>query len=190
MWCLLVSYIFEICENWCSHCNHYGLLLILQATQLDLHRHFYALGAGVIEEVRVQRDKGFGFVRFSTHAEAALAIQMGNAQSYLCGKLIKVGFSPVDAAGSLLIALLFCLCFMIIIAQVLLPLTIGCLNTVLLGEQADSTRNCFKSSSPTCCCAFARSVRDWYSDLREADSNEQDGWCSRCIDASPSAASS
>ncbi|CAK8560480.1 unnamed protein product [Lathyrus sativus] len=60
-----------------------------EATQLDLHRHFYTLGAGVIEEVRVQRDKGFGFVRFSTHAEAALAIQMGNAQSYLCGKLIK-----------------------------------------------------------------------------------------------------
>ncbi|KAB1211916.1 Oligouridylate-binding protein 1B [Morella rubra] len=58
-------------------------------TQLDLHRHFHALGAGVIEEVRVQRDKGFGFVRYSTHAEAALAIQMGNAQSYLCGKQIK-----------------------------------------------------------------------------------------------------
>ncbi|MCD7462657.1 hypothetical protein HAX54_049056 [Datura stramonium] len=31
----------------------------------------------------VQRDKGFGFVRFSTHDEAALAIQMGNAQSIL-----------------------------------------------------------------------------------------------------------
>ncbi|KAI9194449.1 hypothetical protein LWI28_006116 [Acer negundo] len=40
-------------------------------------------------EVRVQRDKGFGFVRFSTHAEAALAIQMGNNQSYLYGKQIK-----------------------------------------------------------------------------------------------------
>lgn len=60
-----------------------------EATQLDLHRHFHVLGAGVIEEVRVQRDKGFGFVRYSTHAEAALAIQMGNAQSYLCGKIIK-----------------------------------------------------------------------------------------------------
>nr|KYP50486.1 Nucleolysin TIA-1 isoform p40 [Cajanus cajan] len=63
--------------------------VIPQATQLDLHRHFHALGAGVIEEVRVQRDKGFGFVRYSTHAEAALAIQMGNAQSLLCGKQIK-----------------------------------------------------------------------------------------------------
>lgn len=61
----------------------------LQVTQLDLHRQFHGLGAGVIEEVRVQRDKGFGFVRYSTHAEAALAIQMGNAR-ILCGKPIKV----------------------------------------------------------------------------------------------------
>ncbi|KAJ6327387.1 hypothetical protein OIU78_014301 [Salix suchowensis] len=60
-----------------------------EVTQLDLHRHFHVLGAGVIEEVRVQRDKGFGFVRFGTHAEAALAIQMGNTQSLLCGKQIK-----------------------------------------------------------------------------------------------------
>ncbi|KAI5665373.1 hypothetical protein M9H77_15226 [Catharanthus roseus] len=60
-----------------------------EVTQLDLHRHFHSLGAGVIEEVRVQRDKGFGFVRYSTHAEAALAIQMGNTQSILGGKQIK-----------------------------------------------------------------------------------------------------
>ncbi|KAG6733238.1 hypothetical protein I3842_01G216900 [Carya illinoinensis] len=60
-----------------------------EVTQLDLHRHFHALGAGVIEEVRVQRDKGFGFVRYSNHAEAALAIQIGNTPSYLCGKQIK-----------------------------------------------------------------------------------------------------
>ncbi|XP_061342865.1 oligouridylate-binding protein 1B isoform X2 [Gastrolobium bilobum] len=63
--------------------------LASEVTQIDLHRHFYTLGAGVMEEVRVQRDKGFGFVRYSTHAEAALAIQMGNAQSILCGKQIK-----------------------------------------------------------------------------------------------------
>jgi len=63
--------------------------LASEVTQLDLHRHFHALGAGVIEEVRVQRDKGFGFVRYSNHSEAALAIQMGNTQSYLCGKQIK-----------------------------------------------------------------------------------------------------
>ncbi|KAM1274618.1 hypothetical protein FF1_024530 [Malus domestica] len=57
--------------------------------QLDLHRHFHALGVGVIEEVRLQRDKGFGFVRFNTHAEATLAIQMGNTQSILCGRQLK-----------------------------------------------------------------------------------------------------
>ncbi|CAI9114458.1 OLC1v1015187C1 [Oldenlandia corymbosa var. corymbosa] len=61
-----------------------------EVTQLELHRHFHALGAGVIEEVRVQRDKGFGFVRYSTHAEAALAIQIGNTNSNLFGKSIKV----------------------------------------------------------------------------------------------------
>ncbi|KAL8537835.1 hypothetical protein ACS0TY_012826 [Phlomoides rotata] len=60
-----------------------------EVTQIDLHRHFHALGAGSIEEVRVQRDKGFGFVRYSTHAEAAMAIQLGNTQSYLYGKPIK-----------------------------------------------------------------------------------------------------
>ncbi|XP_058194854.1 oligouridylate-binding protein 1B-like [Rhododendron vialii] len=60
-----------------------------EVSQLDLHRHFHALGAGVIEEVRIQRDKGFGFVRYSTHAEAALAIQMGNTQSMFYGKQIK-----------------------------------------------------------------------------------------------------
>ncbi|GFZ04324.1 oligouridylate binding protein 1B [Actinidia rufa] len=58
-------------------------------TQLDLHCHFHALDAGVIEGVHVQRDKGFGFVRYDSHSEAALAIQMGNTQSLLCGKQIK-----------------------------------------------------------------------------------------------------
>lgn len=60
-----------------------------EATQIDLHCFFHALGAGVIEEVRVQRDKGFGFVRYSNHSEAALAIQMGNTQSNLYGRQIK-----------------------------------------------------------------------------------------------------
>lgn len=60
-----------------------------QVTQLDLHRQFHGLGAGVIEEVRIQREKGFGFVRYSNHSEAALAIQIGNGQ-ILCGKPIKV----------------------------------------------------------------------------------------------------
>ncbi|CAK9150102.1 unnamed protein product [Ilex paraguariensis] len=60
-----------------------------EVTQVDLHRHFHGLGAGVIEEVRIQRDKGFGFVRYSNHAEASLAIQIGNTQSILCGRQIK-----------------------------------------------------------------------------------------------------
>ncbi|KAK4480756.1 hypothetical protein RD792_013839 [Penstemon davidsonii] len=60
-----------------------------EVTQVDLHRHFHALGAGSIEEVRIQRDKGFGFVRYNTHAEASLAISMGNTQSFLCGRQIK-----------------------------------------------------------------------------------------------------
>ncbi|XP_057514225.1 oligouridylate-binding protein 1B-like isoform X2 [Actinidia eriantha] len=60
-----------------------------EVTQLDLHCHFHAHSAGVIEDVHIQRDKGFGFVRYSSHSEAALAIQMGNTQSLLCGKQIK-----------------------------------------------------------------------------------------------------
>ncbi|KAL6563331.1 Oligouridylate-binding protein 1B [Orobanche hederae] len=60
-----------------------------EVSQVDLHRYFYALGAGSIEEVRVQRDKGFGFVRYSTHAEAAMAISMGNAQPFLGSRQIK-----------------------------------------------------------------------------------------------------
>jgi len=59
-----------------------------EVTSVDLHRHFHALGAGTIEDIRVQRDKGFGFVRYSTHAEAALAIQIGNTR-FLCGKPLK-----------------------------------------------------------------------------------------------------
>ncbi|XP_020098093.1 oligouridylate-binding protein 1B-like isoform X2 [Ananas comosus] len=59
-----------------------------EVTQLDLHRFFHSLNAGVIEEVRIQRDKGFGFVRYSSHAEAALAIQFGSGRP-LGGKAIK-----------------------------------------------------------------------------------------------------
>lgn len=62
---------------------------MLQVTSADLHRQFHSLGVGVIEDVRIQRDKGFGFVRYSTHAEAARAIQMGNAR-ILYGKPLKV----------------------------------------------------------------------------------------------------
>ena len=61
----------------------------LQVTQAELHRWFHALGAGVIEDVRVQKDKGFGFVRYRTHDEAAFAIQAANGR-VLCGKSVKV----------------------------------------------------------------------------------------------------
>ncbi|KAI7752285.1 hypothetical protein M8C21_012798 [Ambrosia artemisiifolia] len=73
-----------------------------QVNQLELHRHFYSLGAGVIEEVRLQRDKGFGFVRYSNHAEAAVAIQLGNTQSLLYGRQIKCswGSKPTPAGTS------------------------------------------------------------------------------------------
>lgn len=60
-----------------------------EVSSADLHQQFHALGAGVIEDVRIQRDKGFGFIRYSTHAEAARAIQMGNARIFF-GKPIKV----------------------------------------------------------------------------------------------------
>lgn len=59
-----------------------------EITSVELHRHFHSLGAGTIEDVRVQRDKGFGFIRYSTHAEAAHAIQIGNAR-ILYGKPMK-----------------------------------------------------------------------------------------------------
>ncbi|KAH0459719.1 hypothetical protein IEQ34_012533 [Dendrobium chrysotoxum] len=62
--------------------------LAYEVTQAELHRQFHNLGAGVIEEVRIQRDKGFGFVRYHTHNEAAAAIVMANGK-IVCGKSIK-----------------------------------------------------------------------------------------------------
>ncbi|XP_026458241.1 oligouridylate-binding protein 1-like [Papaver somniferum] len=59
-----------------------------EVTQPELHRQFHILGVGVIEEVRIQRDKGFGFIRFNTHEEAAMAIQMANGR-IVCGKSMK-----------------------------------------------------------------------------------------------------
>lgn len=61
----------------------------MQVTQAELHRQFHLLGAGMIEDVRVQKDKGFGFVRYRTHEEAALAIQAANGR-VICGKSVKV----------------------------------------------------------------------------------------------------
>lgn len=59
-----------------------------EVSQAELHRNFYALGVGTIEDVRVQKDKGFGFVRYRTHDEAATAIQMANGR-VICGKSVK-----------------------------------------------------------------------------------------------------
>ncbi|KAL5699771.1 Oligouridylate-binding protein 1B [Ranunculus cassubicifolius] len=69
-----------------------------EVTQVELHRQFHILGAGVIEEVRIQRDKGFGFVRYTTHEEAALAIQLANGR-IVCGKSMKCswGSKPTPA---------------------------------------------------------------------------------------------
>lgn len=60
-----------------------------QVTQAELHHQFHALGAGIIEEVRVQRDKGFGFVRYHSHDEAARAIKMANGR-IVFGRSMKV----------------------------------------------------------------------------------------------------
>ncbi|KAG5147782.1 hypothetical protein JHK82_014663 [Glycine max] len=67
-------------ENNPSYTTVYVGNLPHDVTQAELHCQFHALGAGVIEEVRVQRDKGFGFIRYNTHDEAALAIQMANGR--------------------------------------------------------------------------------------------------------------
>ncbi|CAA0833887.1 Oligouridylate-binding protein 1C [Striga hermonthica] len=76
-----------------------------EVTSADLHRHFHALRAGTIEDIRIQRDKGFGFVRYSNHAEAALAIQMGNSHLFY-GKPIKCSWGskptiPGSSSGPL-----------------------------------------------------------------------------------------
>ncbi|XP_057468201.1 oligouridylate-binding protein 1-like [Actinidia eriantha] len=72
-----------------------------EVTSAELHRQFHSLGAGVIEDVRIQRDKGFGFIRYSTHAEAARGIQMGNAR-ILFSKPIKCswGSKPTPPGAS------------------------------------------------------------------------------------------
>ncbi|KAJ8628835.1 hypothetical protein MRB53_022158 [Persea americana] len=75
-------------ENNPAYTTVYVGNLAHEVTQAELHRQFHALGAGVIEEVRVQRDKGFGFVRYHAHDEAARAIQMANGR-IVCGKSMK-----------------------------------------------------------------------------------------------------
>ncbi|XP_068636651.1 RNA-binding protein 208-like isoform X2 [Aristolochia californica] len=75
-------------ENNPAYTTVYVGNLAHEVTQAELHRQFHALGAGIIEEVRIQREKGFGFVRYHTHDEAALAIQFANGR-IVCGKSMK-----------------------------------------------------------------------------------------------------
>ncbi|KAG0476436.1 hypothetical protein HPP92_013277 [Vanilla planifolia] len=75
-------------ENNLQYTTVYVGNLAPEVTQVDLHRLFHTLGAGQIDEVRIQRDKGFGFVRYSKHPEAASAIHTGNGR-ILGGKPIK-----------------------------------------------------------------------------------------------------
>ncbi|CAA7408299.1 unnamed protein product [Spirodela intermedia] len=78
----------EAPENNPAYTTVYVGNLAHEVTQPELHRQFHALGAGVIEEVRIQREKGFGFVRYRIHEEAALAIQAANGR-IVCGKSMK-----------------------------------------------------------------------------------------------------
>ncbi|KAI0498881.1 hypothetical protein KFK09_019779 [Dendrobium nobile] len=75
-------------ENNPQYTSVYVGNLAPEVTQVDLHRLFHTLGAGQIEEVRIQREKGFGFIRYSNHSEASLAIQVANGR-ILGGKPIK-----------------------------------------------------------------------------------------------------
>ncbi|KAI5416295.1 hypothetical protein KIW84_041371 [Lathyrus oleraceus] len=78
----------DVPENNPSYTTVYVGNLPHDVTQVELHCPFHALGAGVLEEVRVQRDKGFGFVGYNTHEEAALVTQMANGRP-VQGKTMK-----------------------------------------------------------------------------------------------------
>ncbi|XP_065849847.1 oligouridylate-binding protein 1-like isoform X2 [Euphorbia lathyris] len=90
-------------ENNPSYTTVYVGNLSHEVTQAELHCQFHALGAGVIEEVRVQRDKGFGFVRYNTHDEAANAIHMANGK-IIHGKSMKCSWgsksTPPETASN------------------------------------------------------------------------------------------
>jgi hypothetical protein len=67
----LIPFFLALYETWGTYDSAF---LTGQVNRDELHRQFFNLRAGTIEEIRVQQDKGFGFVRYSTHGEAALAI--------------------------------------------------------------------------------------------------------------------
>ncbi|KAH7351946.1 hypothetical protein KP509_19G021600 [Ceratopteris richardii] len=62
----------ETTESGAQYTTVYVGNLAHEVTLADLHTHFLVVGAGIIEDVRIQRDKGFGFVRYRTHDKAAL----------------------------------------------------------------------------------------------------------------------
>ncbi|KAH7307267.1 hypothetical protein KP509_22G052100 [Ceratopteris richardii] len=78
----------ETTESGAQYTTVYVGNLAHEVTLADLHTHFLVVGAGIIEDVRIQRDKGFGFVRYRTHDEAARAIQIANGM-IIGGKPIK-----------------------------------------------------------------------------------------------------
>ncbi|GKE08803.1 oligouridylate-binding protein 1-like protein, partial [Tanacetum coccineum] len=48
-----------------------NLALDVIVTSVHLHCHFHALGVGVIQDARIQPDKGFGFIIYTSHVESA-----------------------------------------------------------------------------------------------------------------------
>ncbi|MCO5557664.1 hypothetical protein L7F22_011233 [Adiantum nelumboides] len=98
----------EIPDNNAQYTTVYVGNLAHEVTQTELHRQFLMLGAGIIEDVRVQREKGFGFVRYRTHEEAALAIQLANGR-IIGGKSVKCSWGtkptpPGTSSGPLPLA--------------------------------------------------------------------------------------
>ncbi|KAI5071160.1 hypothetical protein GOP47_0013411 [Adiantum capillus-veneris] len=74
--------------------------LARKASQEELQEMFNGLGVGSIEDVQIARDKGYGFVRYSTHEEAALAIQAADGL-IICEKRVKCdwGTKPNSLLG-------------------------------------------------------------------------------------------
>ncbi|KAK6152027.1 hypothetical protein DH2020_014662 [Rehmannia glutinosa] len=58
-----------------------------EVTSVELHHHFHARRVGTIEDIRIQRDKGFGFIRYPVAMLKQPAIQMGNARLFLANQL-------------------------------------------------------------------------------------------------------
>lgn len=76
--------------------------LAREVTEDELRKEFDMLGVGVIENVFIPDEKNFGFVRYSTHEEAALAISAAKGKIIL-GKLVVCSWgrkrNPSDASS-------------------------------------------------------------------------------------------